>query len=184
MRYLPSCRSASDSDSNGSLRRKSSLESNLSTNGLQFQHLACFTCLTASINIVGANGTKARCTYCHKVVLDFAPGHKANQLPLQTVQPDVNDLSQLEDRPPYSRRSPPLPSISDADSLEPVVLRIDNIAWDATPDMLKQFLPAGVLADTIQPVHILLSRWDGRSKDFLVRPCSLLSIVYVPNLLP
>ena len=99
--------------------------------------------------------------------MDFAPGHKATQLASQDDK-QADDFSQLADRPPYSRRVVTLPSISEADICEPVVLRIDNIAWDATPDMLEQFLPTGVLAETIQPVHVLLSRWDGRSKDYLV----------------
>lgn len=103
------------------------------------------------------------------MVLDFAPGHKVSHTTAQKASEVLEGLEQLRDRPANLRSVLSVPSISEyADSSEPVVLRIDNVAWDATPDMLEQFLPPGVLADTMHPVHILLSRWDGRSKDYLV----------------
>lgn len=102
------------------------------------------------------------------MVVDFAPGHKTNHESPQKANHVMEDFEQLGDRPPYSRRRLVVSDSSQSDCSEPVVLRIDNIAWDATPEMLEQFLPPGVLADTLQPVHLLLSRWDGRSKDYLV----------------
>lgn len=50
----------------------------------------------------------------------------------------------------------------------PIIMRIDNIAWDATPEMVEKFLPPNVLAETLQPVHLLIDRRDGKSKDYLV----------------
>lgn len=81
--------------------------------------------------------------------------------------------------------SPVIPS-ADSEGLHPmspVIMRIDNIAWDSTPDMLEQFLPPGVLANTLQPVHLLIVREDGRSKDYLVR-CFWLDFVLIHWLTP
>ncbi|CAD6572423.1 MAG: hypothetical protein TREMPRED_000545 [Tremellales sp. Tagirdzhanova-0007] len=47
-------------------------------------------------------------------------------------------------------------------------MRIDNVAWDVTPAIIKRFLPEKTLArDHPQPIHILLDRFDGRTKDYM-----------------
>lgn len=49
------------------------------------------------------------------------------------------------------------------------VLRIDNVAWDVTPQVVRDYLPPQVLPrHHPQPVHILLDRYDGRTKDYMV----------------
>ncbi|KAK1924052.1 hypothetical protein DB88DRAFT_540136 [Papiliotrema laurentii] len=48
------------------------------------------------------------------------------------------------------------------------VLRIDNVAWDITPQAVEEYLPPGSLPpDHPQPIHILLNRTDGRTKDYM-----------------
>ncbi|KAJ9105877.1 hypothetical protein QFC20_004212 [Naganishia adeliensis] len=128
-------------------------------------HLACFLCLTASINIVGASGTMARCTCCHQIVLDFSPGQKNHRELAQaknTVDAILKALQPAFTSPGHVSADFQTPYQS-----TPVIMRIDNVAWDATPDMVEQFLPPGVLADTVQPVHLLIVREDGRSRDYL-----------------
>ena len=40
---------------------------------------------------------------------------------------------------------------------------------DITPKLVKAFLPRGVLPlDHPQPIHILLDRFDGKTKDYMV----------------
>ena len=40
---------------------------------------------------------------------------------------------------------------------------------DVTPGIVEAFLPGGVLPEEhVQPVHLLLDRYDGRTKDYLV----------------
>lgn len=49
------------------------------------------------------------------------------------------------------------------------VLRIDNVAWDVTPQIVRDYLPPQVLPYRHpQPIHILLDRFDGRTKDYMV----------------
>ncbi|TXT07162.1 hypothetical protein VHUM_03332 [Vanrija humicola] len=47
-------------------------------------------------------------------------------------------------------------------------MRIDNIAWDIEPDIVKRFLPPRSLPpDHPQPIHICIDRHDGRTKDYM-----------------
>lgn len=148
----------------GVSRSRNSFEDVSDTSYLQ--HLACFLCLTASINIVGASGTLARCTYCHQVVLDFSPGQK-NHRELSQAKNTVDAILKAL-QPDLTSPGHASASVQAPYSSTPVIMRIDNVAWDATPDMVEQFLPPGVLADTAQPVHLLIVREDGRSRDYLV----------------
>jgi hypothetical protein len=148
----------------GVSRSRNSFEDVSDTSCLQ--HLACFLCLTASINIVGASGTLARCTYCHSVVLDFSPGQK-NHRELSQAKNTVDAILKAL-QPDLTSPGHASASVQAPYSSTPVIMRIDNVAWDATPDMVEQFLPPGVLADTAQPVHLLIVREDGRSRDYLV----------------
>lgn len=130
------------------------------------QHLACFSCLTASINIVGSLGTKAKCTFCQHTVSDFSPGERA---PAVTERASKRALLTLGGLCSSSSISGDFKSQI---AKHPIIMRIDNIAWDATPEMVEKFLPPNVLADTLQSVHLLIDRQDGKSKDYLVSRCA------------
>ncbi|ODN79799.1 hypothetical protein L202_03701 [Cryptococcus amylolentus CBS 6039] len=49
-----------------------------------------------------------------------------------------------------------------------IVMRIDNVGWDVTPSVVEEFLPKDSLSRKVpQSVHILLDKFDGRTKDYL-----------------
>ncbi|KAJ9096371.1 hypothetical protein QFC21_005192 [Naganishia friedmannii] len=143
-------------------------------NGRQPESIACDTCQsvdqlftrTPSINIVGANGNQAKCTFCQKTVSDFMPGQRASAATERASRRAVSVLRKPS--PPFNASH----NATDRDiksytAKPPVIMRIDNIAWDATPEKVEKFLPPNVLADTLQSVHLLIDRHDGKSKDYL-----------------
>lgn len=109
----------------------------------------------------------ARCTCCYQIVLDFSPGQK-NHRELAQAKNTVDAILQAL-QPAFTSLGHASADFQTPYQSTPVIMRIDNVAWDATPDMVEQFLPPGVLADTVQPVHLLIVREDGRSRDYLVR---------------
>ncbi|KAK8864397.1 hypothetical protein IAR55_001645 [Kwoniella newhampshirensis] len=121
--------------------------------------LTCSSCFSSSLSAVSVTGGHSKCPKCFKTVLTF-----------QLLVPASESLSPKHFFINNDGRSPiPYPSPT-AKKVEggSVVMRIDNIAWDLTPAVVEQFLPSNSLSKHVpQAVHVLLDRFDGRTKDYL-----------------
>lgn len=136
---------------------------------LNLQHLACFDCLNAVLNTVCSNGPggnpgRSRCSSfgCSLEIESIVPY-------LLSTQPIRQQAERLEDR--EAKLNSAMNAIPDENE-ETVVVRMDNVAWDVTPDTVAAFLPPNTLAKgTIQSVHIMIDRNDGKAKDYLFFEC-------------
>ncbi|KAK4687845.1 hypothetical protein P7C73_g2262, partial [Tremellales sp. Uapishka_1] len=112
--------------------------------------VACSQCFSSSLAAVSVSQGPTKCAACMQDMQTFKPWEGSVRL-------GRNGPMVLPKRP-----------IKKQEMEETVVMRIDNVAWDITPNIVEAFLPLGVLPkDHPQPVHILLDRYDGRTKDYI-----------------
>ncbi|KAI9639818.1 uncharacterized protein MKK02DRAFT_40145 [Dioszegia hungarica] len=130
-------------------------------------HIVCSTCFSSSISAVSVTHGPSRCTTCLALVVSFEPV-KGFSIQHHTPQSDQEAASPPTTPPSNGVRSSTDTAVEDDGSGKTILLRIDNVAWDITPAVVESFLPPDVFPATHpSPVHILLDRQDGRTKDFL-----------------
>ncbi|WWC70212.1 uncharacterized protein I206_104162 [Kwoniella pini CBS 10737] len=104
-------------------------------------HVTCSVCFSSTLSAVSPARTHSQCVACAGGLITF---ERIKRMPYQ------------DGRSPAS------------EEVVPVVMRIDNIAWDMTPDIVENFLPPNTLSTEVhQAIHIPLDRFDGRTKDYL-----------------
>lgn len=137
--------------------------------------MLCSQCFSSAISAVSVTRSTSRCPACLQEVETFV----ADPTPSKSVKPRQRRRRVSSAALGAEKRIFPTRESSH-------VLRIDNIAWvsalsirtdcrnlndpqDITPEVVHEFLPSGVLPKNHpQPIHILLDRFDGRTKDYMV----------------
>ncbi len=95
---------------------------------IDIQHVLCFACLNAQINVVCQSGprgspARSRCSACFQVVFDVAP----------TLLETDRELKAAKEGQRTSRNEV-------EKSGESVVLRIDNVPWVSTGIWVDKFM--------------------------------------------
>ncbi|WRT66361.1 uncharacterized protein IL334_003316 [Kwoniella shivajii] len=117
--------------------------------------VTCSACFSSTISAVSKVKGHSQCVTCTKKVITF---ETLKEVP----------TSDAFEGPPSSGQFDRYPIATATSGNESVVMRIDNIAWDLTPNIVESFLPADTLAeDLAQAIHIPLDRFDGRTKDYM-----------------
>ncbi|EIW70667.1 hypothetical protein TREMEDRAFT_61175 [Tremella mesenterica DSM 1558] len=124
------------------------------TQVLPCKHWLCATCFSSLISAVSVSQKPSKCPSCLQHVSGLSSRRKT------TIE---------EDHPnPLCPASKQNTSSASEVEVNTVVLRIDNVAWDVTPTVVESFLPRHVLPPSHpHPIHILLDRMDGKTKDYL-----------------
>ncbi|ORY34022.1 hypothetical protein BCR39DRAFT_586218 [Naematelia encephala] len=117
-------------------------------------HIICSLCFTTSLSAVSVVHGSSKCTACMEEVSSFRPFNNIRQAPRDKGHSDIQQSQSTASR-------------SMAANDGNVVMRIDNVAWDITPAIVKAFLPRDSLVSSPVPIHILLDRFDGRTKDYM-----------------
>nr|XP_031863258.1 uncharacterized protein CI109_001131 [Kwoniella shandongensis]KAA5530330.1 hypothetical protein CI109_001131 [Kwoniella shandongensis] len=119
--------------------------------------ITCSSCFSSSLSAVSVTGGHSKCPKCFNQVITF---QNLSPTPIHTrFDPRPSStLSKLHSYPiPVARKEG-----------ESVVMRIDNVAWDLTPGQVESFLPPNTLSKCVPvPVHILLDRFDGKTRDYM-----------------
>nr|KIR87663.1 hypothetical protein I308_01685 [Cryptococcus tetragattii IND107] len=126
------------------------------------QDITCASCFSSSLGAVTVTQSQAKCPICLCLIDTFEAVTLEDiaKLQLSSKEYSMTKLLSL-----FKRRQ----------GVGPVVMRIDNVAWDITPATVEAFLPRNSLSrSTLQPIHILLDRFDGRTKDYLYIEASTL----------
>ncbi|KAE8537781.1 hypothetical protein D1P53_005837 [Cryptococcus gattii VGV] len=123
------------------------------------QDITCASCFSSSLGAVTVTQSQAKCPICLCLIDTFEAVTLEDIAKLQLSSEDYSMTKLLS---PFKRRQ----------GVGPVVMRIDN---DITPATVEAFLPRNSLSrSTLQPIHILLDRFDGRTKDYLYIEASTL----------
>ncbi|WVN88247.1 uncharacterized protein L203_103448 [Cryptococcus depauperatus CBS 7841] len=117
--------------------------------------ITCSSCFSSTLAAVSTTHGYSRCPACLEYIGTF-----------QSVVP--KDLFSPESPARSASQRAKLLSLSNQKSNKPMIMRIDNVGWDVTPNAVENFLPRNCLScRSSQPVHILLDRFDGRTKDYI-----------------
>nr|XP_018263078.1 uncharacterized protein I303_04569 [Kwoniella dejecticola CBS 10117]OBR85236.1 hypothetical protein I303_04569 [Kwoniella dejecticola CBS 10117] len=115
-------------------------------------HITCSACFSSTLSAVSPDRIHSQCVACAGGLTTF---EKIKNLDQRDGSYRFQNFSNYEI--PVAEQ----PYIS-------VVMRIDNIAWDVTPEIVEHFLPKDTLSTQVaQAIHIPLDRFDGRTKDYL-----------------
>ncbi|WWC94172.1 hypothetical protein V866_001011 [Kwoniella sp. B9012] len=119
-------------------------------------HITCSSCFSSTISAVSPDRAHSQCVACTTNLTTF------ERIKNLSYIDSSGHLDHSDDR--YSKYNIPV-----AENVEnSVVMRIDNIAWDMTPEIVESFLPSNALSDQVpQAIHIPLNRYDGKTKDYL-----------------
>ncbi|WVF71462.1 hypothetical protein IAT40_006266 [Kwoniella sp. CBS 6097] len=123
------------------------------------QEIVCPSCFSSTLSAVSVTNGHSHCPACLKKVTTFK---RIKELPATTA-PGAQEAK------PATKRfgQYPIP-VAKPDTGGPVIMRIDNVAWDVTPGIVEHFLPVNTLSKRAsQAIHIPLNRFDGRTKDYL-----------------
>ncbi|WVW83907.1 hypothetical protein I302_105929 [Kwoniella bestiolae CBS 10118] len=119
-------------------------------------HITCTSCFSSTISAVSPDRAKSQCVACATNLTTFERIRNITGSHLET------NIKLPADR--FVSYDIPVAGMQDAS----VVMRIDNIAWDVTHDIVESFLPSHTLSEQVsQAIHIPLDRYDGRTKDYL-----------------
>ncbi|WVR07041.1 hypothetical protein IAU60_004080 [Kwoniella sp. DSM 27419] len=119
----------------------------------------CSPCFSSSLAAVSMTQGQSHCPACLKVVSTF------ERLPRDPPADDYETGLDLSPKRVDAR------SHKEAQYYEtrPAAMRIDNVAWDVTAEVVEAFLPPDTLSrESGQAIHIPINRFDGRTKDYLV----------------
>ncbi|ORX36685.1 hypothetical protein BD324DRAFT_461194 [Kockovaella imperatae] len=112
-------------------------------------HILCWTCFSATIASVTKSHAASKCTACQGDCLSIKRHY--GPVPKDNGPEHCNAVN---------------PGASTPCCSDTIVLRIDNV--DVTPQIVENFLPKNVLPqEHPQPIHILIDRFDGRTKDYM-----------------
>ncbi|KIS01127.1 hypothetical protein L804_00996 [Cryptococcus deuterogattii 2001/935-1] len=124
--------------------------------------ITCASCFSSSLGAVTITQSQAKCPICLCLIDTF-----------EAVT--VEDIAKLQLSSKGHSMTKLLSPLRRRQGVGHVVMRIDNVAWDITPATVEAFLPRNSLSHSIlQPIHILLDRFDGRTKDYLYIEASTL----------
>lgn len=119
------------------------------------QDVTCASCFSSTLGAVTVTQSQAKCPVCFCLIGTFEA----------VTLEDIVKLQHCSEKSPTTTLPSPF---EHGLGVGPVVMRIDNVAWDITPAIVEAFLPRNSLSHrTLQPIHILLDRFDGRTKDYL-----------------
>ncbi|WVQ72584.1 hypothetical protein IAR50_002142 [Cryptococcus sp. DSM 104548] len=120
--------------------------------------IVCAACFSSTVAALSVTQGRAKCPACLDLMDTFGVLSGKDQAHGSSPSADS----------PASRgvgASTPSKSITRNGS---VVMRIDNVGWDMTPSVVEEFLPPNSLSNSVlQSVHIILDRFDGRTKDYI-----------------
>ncbi|OXG89336.1 hypothetical protein C349_00156 [Cryptococcus neoformans var. grubii Br795] len=120
------------------------------------QDITCASCFSSTLGAVTVAQSQAKCPVCLCLIDTFESVTLEDIVKLQLCSEECSTITLAS---PFKRGL----------GVGPVVMKIDNVAWDITPATVEAFLPRNSLShSTLQPIHILLDRFDGRTKDYLV----------------
>ncbi|KAK6910106.1 hypothetical protein I203_104137 [Kwoniella mangroviensis CBS 8507] len=119
-------------------------------------HITCSSCFSSTISAVSPDRAHSQCVACTTNLTTFERVKNISYVD------SCGHLDYCDGR--FSRYNIPV-----AENVEnSVVMRIDNIAWDMTPEIVEGFLPPNTLSEQVpQAIHIPLNRYDGKTKDYL-----------------
>ncbi|OCF42892.1 hypothetical protein I317_03243 [Kwoniella heveanensis CBS 569] len=137
------------------------VEINLAKKMIPCQEIVCPSCFSSTLSAVSVTNSHSQCPACLKKVVTFEK---------------IKDLSFMASTGPAASKENliikrfgqyPIP-VTKSSAGPPIIMRIDNVAWDVTPYIVEKFLPSKTLNQTaLQAIHIPINRFDGRTKDYL-----------------
>ncbi|WVQ99406.1 hypothetical protein IAU59_006539 [Kwoniella sp. CBS 9459] len=123
--------------------------------------IVCPSCFSSTLSAVSVTNGHSHCPACLKQVTTFEKIKDLTGTAAVVASPP-NDQNVIKRFGQY-----PIP-VAKISAKGPIVMRIDNVAWDITPALVEAFLPGDTLSKTaLQAIHIPINRFDGRTKDYL-----------------